>query len=638
MYQNKKLYRSLAFMLIFLLFSSLVGEAAELVKKQDIVEVEYYKVQSTDTLWSISNKYEILLSDLKKFNQLESDFIKQGLDLKIPHFKTLSLVRVEKKDTLWSISQTYNTTVENIKQSNVLQDNIIYPGQHLVIIKKNPEVFYLESELPTKEEVFVSWKENYWIIEALTDLAQNDETKDHVQEEMTQKDNISRLELAVILEKIVHELQEENLADKDRSQEQSETEVSKSSGDSKVRDEDEIPIIDIVENSGQGLSAEDTKKLKRLIEFLEQELTEMNIKVENLSDKTKLLDNKTKSLETEVKEVETDVKTVDKKVEVIGSDLQQEKQITEETTQFKLEGLIGLKFQTSEVGMLTEKKLNQIILFNIHSCLNQTKEMDFFLQALYDHYNNQGKTEIIIGSSGKFGSSMDNYLSVDFIHQQPFNANIGYKQTYFGLGWSLYSPKIDLEALSGHSNTKDGQNSLSSFNTTIKGRKVKFNFKYKQHDPYFIPMNVGEGIIPGERYFPGENFNFLTFSEKRISGIVIYALTDVVEFKGGLLKDNDYMGKDIGFNIHNNYWDWKNDYIIWDQESPRDTSFWSSLGYIMGPVEVIVKFDYTTGDLDYTTVRTIGNINLTDSVAVNIEYNVIDEISTSSIFGIAYRF
>lgn len=638
---RKKNYRSflLSLMLIILLFFSLAGDAAELVKKQDIVEVEHYIVKSADTLWSIAGKYDISLSNLKKFNQLENDIIKLGLELKIPHFKTLFLIRVEEKDTLWSISQTYNTTVENLKKFNALPDNTIYPGQHLVNIKENTDIFYLESELPTREEVFVCWKENYWIIEALTNLAQDDEIKDHVQKEMAQKDNISRMELAVILEQIVHELQEGKLQEDDSfveigSQEEAIVEVDNQEGDA-----EEVSAADV---AGK-LNTEESEKLERLIKFLEQELTEMNVKVEflntrteSLDNKAELLDSKTQHLDNKVKEVETDVEDVDKKIEVIDGELQQEKQITNQTTQFKLEGLTGVEIQTSELGTFSEKRLEQIILFNLHSRLSKTKEIDFFLQALYDHYT-EGRTEILIGTSGKFGNSKDNFLSVDFAHQQPFNANIGYKQTYFGLGWSLYNPYIEIEALSGNSNTKDGQNNLTSLDTMLKGKKIKLNFKYKYRDPGFVPISTGEKEVTPERYYPGESF--LTFSERRISGTLIYSLTDIFAVKAGWLKDDDYTAKDLGFNIQNNHWDWRNDYIIWNEHSPRDVSYWSSLGYILDPVEVKLKYDYTKmGDQDYTIVRTIGKLDLTNNTAINIEYNVIDQISNSSILGIVYRF
>lgn len=628
------------FILIISLSITLEVSASELVKKQDIVEVKEYLIQSGDTFWSISREHGVSIPVLKGFNQIEDNILKKGLLLRIPYYKTLYLVRVDKNDTLWSISQLYDTSVKNIKEFNTLKGETIYPGQHLMIIKDNPGIFYQKDELPTREEVFVTWKEDYWIIKALTDLAQDDGTRDYLQEEMASKDYVSRMELALMLEHILYDLKSDELVLQNDNQ-------VNNIGDEEIKPgleavlEDDLLNIDL-ESNDKGLDETDTEKLERLVRFLDQELLEMNIKLEGLDNRTEELDNKADDLDKGVKKIETDVEAVDRKLQIIESDLEKEKEISEKNNQFKLEGLAGIELQTLEFDNLKERSLKQSILFNLHSDLDQTKEIDFFLQALYDYYN-EGNTEIIIGSSGKFERSEDNYLLVDFAHQQPFNTNIGYKQTYFAFAWSLNSPGIDLEALTGHSNNRDGKNSLNSFDTMIKGEKIKVNFEYKEQDPYFVAMNVGGKTIPEERYFIGESYfpgeNFLKLTEKRLSGTVIYPMSELIEVKGSLLKDDDFTGKGLGFNLNENNWNWSNDYIFWEEESFRDTSFWSSFYFRLNPVEVKVKFDHSNiGDFTYTILRTIGSLDLTDNVTVNMEYNALDEIETLTSFGAFYKF
>ena len=38
-------------------------------------------------------------------------------------------IKVKSGESLWSIAQKYNTSVENIKQNNNLNNNMVFPGQ-----------------------------------------------------------------------------------------------------------------------------------------------------------------------------------------------------------------------------------------------------------------------------------------------------------------------------------------------------------------------------------------------------------------------------------------------------------------------------------------------------------------------------
>ena len=80
-----------------------------------------YTVQKGDSLWVIANKYGITTEELKSYNNLTSNLLSIGQVLKIPQGKTSTenIYTVKKGDSLWTIANRYNTTVEKIKVLNV---------------------------------------------------------------------------------------------------------------------------------------------------------------------------------------------------------------------------------------------------------------------------------------------------------------------------------------------------------------------------------------------------------------------------------------------------------------------------------------------------------------------------------------
>ncbi len=94
-----------------------------------------YTVQKGDSLWVIANKYGITTEELKSYNNLTSNLLSIGQVLKIPQGKTSTenIYTVKKGDSLWTIANMYNTTVEKIKVLNNLTSNLLSIGQHLKI-------------------------------------------------------------------------------------------------------------------------------------------------------------------------------------------------------------------------------------------------------------------------------------------------------------------------------------------------------------------------------------------------------------------------------------------------------------------------------------------------------------------------
>ncbi len=117
-------------------------------------ELISYRVRSGDVLGSIAMRYRVRVTDIKKWNNLYSDRIREGQRLAVwvipsgaiasaktqvtpspallsPDTKTYI---VQPGDTLWDISRKMpGLTVEKIKSLNNLKGNSLKPGQKLII-------------------------------------------------------------------------------------------------------------------------------------------------------------------------------------------------------------------------------------------------------------------------------------------------------------------------------------------------------------------------------------------------------------------------------------------------------------------------------------------------------------------------
>lgn len=110
-----------------------------------------YIVKAGDTLWEISQQFNVSVSNLKEWNNLKSDFIYIGQTLKIQGMVTTSIAtsgnstntvtssenssthKVKAGDTLTKISKIYGVTISDLKAWNSLKSDIIYVGQSLTI-------------------------------------------------------------------------------------------------------------------------------------------------------------------------------------------------------------------------------------------------------------------------------------------------------------------------------------------------------------------------------------------------------------------------------------------------------------------------------------------------------------------------
>lgn len=107
------------------------------VKPSDNTVNNVYTVQSGDSLWSISKRFNVGIDEIKSANNLTSNLIIVGQQLVIPGVAPSSQTNVtyvvQKGDSLYSIANAYDTTVDEIANLNDLAASTIYPGQILQI-------------------------------------------------------------------------------------------------------------------------------------------------------------------------------------------------------------------------------------------------------------------------------------------------------------------------------------------------------------------------------------------------------------------------------------------------------------------------------------------------------------------------
>lgn len=106
-----------------------------------IIDV-YYDVKKGDNLYSIAQKFNVNVNELKNINNLSSNILSVGQQLIIPEKKENNVNDIDNYyivvagDTLYSIARKNGTTVDEIKRINKLSNNLLSLGQKLIIPKQ----------------------------------------------------------------------------------------------------------------------------------------------------------------------------------------------------------------------------------------------------------------------------------------------------------------------------------------------------------------------------------------------------------------------------------------------------------------------------------------------------------------------
>ena len=88
-------------------------------------------------LKEIADLYNITVNELINLNELENTILQIGQNLKVPKINIVEpeyeIYIVKKGDTLWSISKENGLTVNEIKELNNLTSNLLSVGQEIKI-------------------------------------------------------------------------------------------------------------------------------------------------------------------------------------------------------------------------------------------------------------------------------------------------------------------------------------------------------------------------------------------------------------------------------------------------------------------------------------------------------------------------
>jgi len=98
-------------------------------------DTNYYVVKKGDTLYNIANKYNVTIDEIKKLNNLSSNNLSVGQNIKIPSIENINHI-VEKGESLWSIAKKYDVNIDELKTLNNLDGNLLSIGQVLIIPTK----------------------------------------------------------------------------------------------------------------------------------------------------------------------------------------------------------------------------------------------------------------------------------------------------------------------------------------------------------------------------------------------------------------------------------------------------------------------------------------------------------------------
>lgn len=97
----------------------------------EVGAAQTHTVQSGDTLWKLSNTYNLSINQLMEWNQLKSSTIVVGQKLKVNGAEQTSTYTVKSGDSLWKIAHQHGISVIDLKNINGLSSDRIYPGQKL---------------------------------------------------------------------------------------------------------------------------------------------------------------------------------------------------------------------------------------------------------------------------------------------------------------------------------------------------------------------------------------------------------------------------------------------------------------------------------------------------------------------------
>lgn len=105
------------------------------IPKESIPSENIYIVKPGDSLYKIANMYGMSVNELKSLNNLSSNLLSIGQQLKVSEGANIpaNTYVVKSGDSLYSIAKKFNTSVDELKRLNNKTSNLLSIGEKLII-------------------------------------------------------------------------------------------------------------------------------------------------------------------------------------------------------------------------------------------------------------------------------------------------------------------------------------------------------------------------------------------------------------------------------------------------------------------------------------------------------------------------
>ena len=111
-----------------------IGQLLNIPTKEEVASNNTYTVKKGDSLYSIAREFNTTVDEIKRINNLISNLLSIGQELKLPTNQSLETTyTVQKGDSLYSIARKFDTTVDILKDLNNLASNLLKIGQILIV-------------------------------------------------------------------------------------------------------------------------------------------------------------------------------------------------------------------------------------------------------------------------------------------------------------------------------------------------------------------------------------------------------------------------------------------------------------------------------------------------------------------------
>ena len=112
-----------------------IGMILTIPKNDNVSNDNIYIVKPGDSLYKIANMYGMSVSELKALNNLSSNLLSIGQQLKVGESANIpaDTYIVKSGDSLYSIAKKFNISVDELKRANNKTSNLLSVGERLVI-------------------------------------------------------------------------------------------------------------------------------------------------------------------------------------------------------------------------------------------------------------------------------------------------------------------------------------------------------------------------------------------------------------------------------------------------------------------------------------------------------------------------